>query len=247
MIRTAEPALDPEGDTVATAEGRARTRARRQPRHALWGPWWQEPFLIRAVAALVASILLAVLVRQFIAAPYRIETASMQPALAKGDVALGWKAGQAGRGDVVSFTTPQSWLDARRGGGSAATSVGRVVGVAGDEVRCCDQQGRLVVNGISLAGASEPEPVRFRVVVAQDRLFVRSDDPASGVDSRCFLKSLGDQALVDRESVKARLSTVIWPASHWGAVPGRNVLQAIGASPTAPAEAVVEAAADANC
>ena len=77
-----------------------------------------------------------------------------------------WGGGSPQRGDVVVFSDPDGWLDpsetqapnnpVARGlelfglyptGGHL---VKRVIGVGGDEVKCCDPQGRITVNGVPL-------------------------------------------------------------------------------------------------
>lgn len=194
--------------------------------------------------AVLVTALVALLVRFLVASPYRVDTAAMEPAARQGDIVLGQRHGSVERGDVVVFTVPTSWLAGREG---RSTGVSRVVGQPGDEVRCCDAQGRLVVNGLALAAASEPTPVPFRVVVGHGHLFLRGDNPAGSVDSRCYLRSLGPAALVPVDAVRARLQTVVWPMGHLGGLKGKPQLTTAPPGQEPPATSLVEAAYDVAC
>ena len=85
-----------------------------------------------------------------------------------------WGGGDPHRGDVVVFADPGGWLDAARPGRRATRSpaalelvglyptgghlVKRVIGVGGDQVVCCDSQGRITVNGAAARRASYLPP-----------------------------------------------------------------------------------------
>ena len=99
---------------------------------------------------------------------FYIPSGSMEPGLVKNDRILVekpsyWFAGAPQRGDVIVFKDPGGWLDAEESAGppslvekvmakvglypAGGHLVKRVIGVPGDTIHCCDQQGRLVVNG----------------------------------------------------------------------------------------------------
>ena len=74
----------------------------------------------------------------------------------------------------------------------------RVIGLPGDTVVCCDDSGRITVNGYPLDERSylyidsddvqiNPSDVRFEVVVPKDRIFVMGDHRDVSADSRCHL------------------------------------------------------------
>ncbi|HIW30213.1 MAG TPA: signal peptidase I [Candidatus Luteococcus avicola] len=199
---------------------------------------------VRMAAAVAVTALVALAFRLLVASPYTVDTRAMEPVAEPGDVVVGLRAHHVERGDVVVFRTPSAWKAGRSG---ASTAVSRVVGEPGDEVRCCDAQGRLVVNGISLSSVPEPEPIAFRVVVGPGQLFVRGDNPAHSVDSRCFLHTLGPGALVPADQVRARLTTTVWPLNRVGGLPGKPALTTAPEGPGDLTGAIVEAASDVPC
>ena len=124
--------------------------------------WFTEVLIIVVVALVVAA-----LVRAFVAQVFYIPSGSMENTLNEDDWILVSKLstqfGSPDRGDVVVFADPGGWLPA-----STSTSnpvrqalefigvapdsaegdlVKRVIGTGGDHVSCCDPQGRVVVNG----------------------------------------------------------------------------------------------------
>lgn len=199
---------------------------------------------VRLAVAVAVTALVALALRLLVASPYTVDTRAMEPAAEAGDVVVGLRVHHVERGDVVVFRTPSAWLEGRSG---ASTTVSRVVGEPRDEVRCCDAQGRLVVNGISLSSVPEPDPIAFRVVVGPGQLFVRGDNPAHSVDSRCFLHTLGAGALVPADQVRARLTTTVWPLNRLGALPGKPPLTTAPEAPGDLTGAIVEAASDVPC
>ncbi len=103
---------------------------------------------------------------------FYIPSESMEPGLVRNDRILVqkvsyWFGGTPQRGDVVVFKDPGGWLPRRGHRGtrqrritklmakvglypSGGHLVKRVIGVAGDTIRCCDDQGRIEVNGVPL-------------------------------------------------------------------------------------------------
>src|SRR5689334_2779182 len=114
------------------------------------------------------AVVLAVVIKAFFMQAFYIPSESMEPGLVKNDRILVqkvsyWFGGTPQRGDVVVFKDPGGWLPAEDVSGPAGTItslmakvglypsgghlVKRVIGVAGDEIHCCDTKGRIVVNG----------------------------------------------------------------------------------------------------
>ena len=117
---------------------------------------------------LAVAVLLAVVLKAFFVEAFYIPSPSMQPLLVKDDKILVqkvsyWFGGEPQRGDIVVFQDPGGWLtDAEAAGpdnpvAKAMAAVGlypegghlvkRVIGVAGDTISCCDDKGRISVNG----------------------------------------------------------------------------------------------------
>lgn len=133
----------------------------REPRRRL--SLWQE-----TVVLLGAALVLSFIVKTFFVQAFYIPSGSMEPGLEINDRILVqkvsyWGGGTPERGDIVVFDDPGGWLGVGEDTGptnpltkvmgkiglypSGGHLVKRVIGVAGDVVSCCDDQGRLLVNG----------------------------------------------------------------------------------------------------
>jgi signal peptidase I len=130
------------------------------------------------------------------------ETTSAEPTnpVAK---AAGWFAG------LVGFAPP-----------SEKDFIKRVIGIPGDEVSCCDAQGRVKVNGVPLDESdylypgNKPSEQPFDITVPAGRLWVMGDHRAMSSDSRAHLGDPGG-GTIPEDRVIGRAFVVIWPFSHW--------------------------------
>jgi signal peptidase I len=166
------------------------------------------------VGALIVSSLLRALVGQM----FIIPSQSMESTLLIGDRVVVQKITDFSRGDVVVFEDPGGWLTEESvaepgrfdrvlefvGVPTASTPghlIKRVIGMPGDVVVCCDEQGRLTVNGYPLDETDylyvnpdgeqiAPSDVRFEVTVPKDRIFVMGDHRDLSADSRCHLSDV---------------------------------------------------------
>jgi signal peptidase I len=202
-------------------------------------------FAVVVIGALLVSILL----RAFVGQMFIIPSQSMENTLLIGDRVVVQKITDFQRGQVVVFADPGGWLgDTETTDPSAldkvldfvgiptAASAGhlikRVIGMPGDKVVCCDDQGRLTVNGYALDETSylytspdgtqvAPSEVRFSVVVPKDRIFVMGDHRDLSADSRCHLADLsttqakGQVAFVPESLVVGPAVAVAWPLSRF--------------------------------
>ena len=149
------------------AGSRSSRSARKKKKHL---PVWQETILLLAVALALAIVIKALFVQAFY-----IPSESMEPGLVKNDRILVqkvsyWFDGTPQRGDVVVFEDPGDWLGPEESAGSESGLtqlmariglypsgghlVKRVIGVAGDTIKCCDKLGRISVNGKPLNESS---------------------------------------------------------------------------------------------
>ncbi|GAA2963447.1 MULTISPECIES: signal peptidase I [Streptomycetaceae] len=150
--------------------------------------------------------------------PYTVPTDSMSPTVNAGERVLAQRIEGADvrRGDVVVFTD-SAWGD--------VPMVKRVVGVGGDEVACCDEDGRLTIDGkpieepylqakgatLAPADGGGPASVQdFTAAVPEGQIFLLGDERATSLDSRVHLEDPG-QGSVPRGAVEARVDAVAWP------------------------------------
>jgi signal peptidase I len=198
-------------------------------------PVWQELLLL-----LVIALVLAVLIKAFFMQAFYIPSASMDNTLVPNDRILVqkvsyWGGGSPQRGDVVVFADPGGWLspdEAKEPGGPvgrALETVGlyptgghlvkRVIGVGGDEVKCCDKQGRITVNGVPLneksylAPGQQPSLINFDVKVRPGYVWVQGDNRSNSADSRVHLGDPGGGQVPD-DDIVGKVFAVVWPLNH---------------------------------
>jgi signal peptidase I len=187
---------------------------------------------IRAAAELpllvVLAVLIAFLVKSFVAQPFSIPSESMVPQLEVGDrVAvskLAYRLHDPRRGDVVVFDSPypdendddEPSLGSRVVRGilesvglrqpSTSEYIKRIIGLPGDTVSGHD--GKVWVNGHELIEPYLP-PGTFTsdfnpVTVAVGELWVMGDNRSNSKDSRSF-------GTIDRDTVVGRAIARVWP------------------------------------
>ncbi len=218
-----------EPDTGTTGPRSAAARGRKHV------PLWQELVLLLAVAAV-----LAVVIKTFFLQAFYIPSASMHDTLIENDRILVekpsyWGGGTPQRGDVVVFADPGGWLGAgeqpqpSNAVASALETFGlypsgghlvkRVIAVGGDEVKCCDKQGRITVNGVPLheksylASGQRPSLINFDVKVQPGYLWVQGDNRSDSADSRVHLGDPGG-GQVPVDDVVGKVFAVVWPFDH---------------------------------
>ncbi len=225
--------FDREGSRSSSSPGRARKHL----------PVWQETILL-----LVVALFLAIGIKAFLVQPFYIPSESMEPGLVKDDRILVqkpsyWFGDTPQRGDVVVFKDPGGWLSEADSAGpsgfvaQALAKIGlyptgghlvkRVIGVEGDIIECCDEQGRLKVNGVPLEESSYARPGEcYGPMIAScswtagpvpgGKLFVMGDNRANSADSSRHLctpevTECSDSPWVDTDLVVGRLMAVVWP------------------------------------
>jgi signal peptidase I len=156
------------------------------------------------VAVGVGLIAVLVLVRIFVAEPFRIPSQSMEPTLRPGDQALVSKVSghTPKRGSLVAFHSPQ--------GGDILLK--RVVAVGGDTVGLED--GVLVVNGRQVrepfVNQKSIDGIYFGPVrVKPGTFFAMGDNRANSEDSRDF-GAVRDSSIIGQSVAR------VWPPSRWG-------------------------------
>jgi signal peptidase I len=190
----------------AQAAGDSAEQAAEPPR-ARRLSWLTELVVLVAVALVVALV-----VKTYVAQPFVIPSGSMENTLLVNDKVLVNKlvghVSQIHRGDIVVFDGAGNWdppvaavsdpLDriyrnvlGLFGDDSGQTDyIKRVIGLPGDHVACCTAQGLVTVNGVPLHESSylypgsQPSTIRFSIVVPPGRLWVMGDNRGDSSDSR---------------------------------------------------------------
>jgi signal peptidase I len=233
----AEPPGTAEGPPAGTAETPPAAARKGRARGGALG------FVRETVIVVGTALVLSLLIKTFLVQAFYIPSPSMEPTLVAGDRVLVSQLTPGPvdlqRGDIAVFKDPGSWLDpvptAERGPVAdalvdALTFVGvlpqdsgehlikRVIGLPGDTVACCDEQGRLTVNGEPI---DEPyvypgnaaSDMTFEVTVPDDRLWVMGDHREASQDSR-WHQDLEGQGTVPQANVVGRAVVIIWPLSR---------------------------------
>lgn len=210
---------------------------------------WQEVLVL-----LAAALVLSFIVKTFLVQAFYIPSGSMEPGLEVNDRILVQKVsywgGEPQRGDIVVFEDPGGWLSAGEEAGptsplakalgkvglypSGGHLVKRVIGVAGDVIQCCDEQGRLLVNGqpieadFTLNADSCDGPMPADCVgswrtdpVPDGSLFVMGDHRDASADSSDHMcrKTETDcvpgHEFVPVDAVVGKVFARVWPASRF--------------------------------
>jgi signal peptidase I len=182
----------------------------------------------------------------------------MEPGLVKNDRILVqkvsyWGGGEPQRGDVVVFSDPGGWLGPADVAGSTnpiakglekvglypsgGHLVKRVIGVAGDTITCCDEQGRILVNGraIDEQGYARPGKIDGKDCygpgtgncrwtagpVPAGHVFVMGDNRNHSADSTAHMctqdqtECVPGHEFVSDDLVVGKVLALVWPFSRW--------------------------------
>ena len=222
-------------------------------------PLWQEVIVLLALALGLAIVLKSLFLQAFY-----IPSDSMRDTLIVNDRILVqkvsyWFDGEPERGDIVVFKDPGGWL------GPAAAQppngfiqaleffglyptgdhlVKRVIGIGGDQVSCCDENGRITINGKALEEGGYLRPGTapgaggggsFDVTVPKDSLWVMGDNRAQSADSRVHIGEPGG-GFIPVDDVVGKVFLTVWPLSRASVTDHPDSFDAIPAEPPEPAE-----------
>jgi signal peptidase I len=187
------------------------------------------------VLVVVLALVLATLIRVFLVQAFVIPSGSMLETLQIDDRVLVNKlttrVSDVQRGQVIVFEDPGGWLTAPASTDQSPISsflqfvgiapnpseghlVKRIIGVGGDQVQCCDSQGRLQINGVSvdesqvIRSGEEPSLTEFEITVPEGEFWVMGDNRGNSGDSRI-------NGTVPEGSVVGPVSAIAWPIDRW--------------------------------
>lgn len=206
------------------------------------------PIFIRDILLIfLAALLISFLIKTFLFRSFYIPSESMEQTLLRNDRIivnqLEPRLLPVSRGDIVVFRDPGGWLTPQAApeqnpvvaavdaflafvGLSAPDSndhlIKRVIGLPGDVVVCCDDFGRLTINGVPIEEPyiSLPDSVSkvtrddFEVTVPEDSLWVMGDNRYNSADS-AFHRNDPTGGFVPLENVVGRAVVVTWPLNRW--------------------------------
>lgn len=224
------------------------------------------------VIVVVGALIIAALIRAFVGQMFLVPSGSMEHTLDVGDRIAVQKITDFKRGDVVVFKDPNHWLGDEEstpergpiGKGlewigvlpntSSEYLVKRAIGLPGDHVVCCDNSGRITVNGTALEESgylysdegrqSKPSDLPFDVVVPRDRIWVMGDHRDDSADSRCHLQDQSADgeymsAFVPEKDVVGPVFAIVAPFSRSTLVKRPPTFDAVPEGKDPPAKAEV--------
>lgn len=235
-------------DEPASGSGR---RTRKTP-----SKWWlmiRETLMMVVVALAISAIIKAFLLQAF-----QIPSSSMEQTLQINDriivSKLVPKYRQLNRGDVIVFQDDENWL--KRDANTPSPSlvgkmmiwvglrpddshnhlVKRIVGLPGDRVQCCDTNGRIKVNGVSVDESgyinpgSAPSLIKFDVTVPAGKLWVLGDNRSNSEDSRFHMKE-PSKGFVSVDQVTGRAFSIMWPITRMSTIKNTDAFAAVPPAP----------------
>jgi signal peptidase I len=149
--------------------------------------------LLEIVETLALTLIIFVVIQNFIAQPYKVQQSSMERTLMQEQYVLVDKLtprlDEYKRGDIVVFTPPEDWVGADR-----TPFIKRVIGVGGDTVEIRD--GLVWIDGVRLdepyiyeEDDGTPQPTlasQDRWAIPAGELFLMGDHRGDSADSRAF-------------------------------------------------------------
>lgn len=215
---------------------------------------------MRTLTEMLIALMVLAVAQAFLIKAYQIPSASMEETLLTGDrILVNRLDGSTERGDVVVFEHGDTWDSTRKspsdstlvnvarvvgsvvgfGPSTRAYTVKRVIATGGETVACCDEEGRITVDGVGLdedylgsnftwePGAScagTPQSMRClpQIVVPPGELFLLGDNRTNSADSAMACRGrtdAGECARFVRESqVIGPVVARFWPPTQIGRV-----------------------------
>lgn len=177
----------------------------------IWRRIWEKQR--ENVQIIVIALVLAILLRTFVAEPRYIPSQSMLPTLQVGDRIVVEKISYYLRspavGDIVVFDTPPQLLENYP---KDQAFIKRIIGIPGQTVQI--KNGQVYLNGIPQQEdyiAEPPKDTWGPLQVPENQYFVMGDNRNNSNDSRYW-------GFLPREHIIGRAWWRFWPIDHFGPV-----------------------------
>jgi signal peptidase I len=204
-------------------------------------------FLRDVLVIFVAALVISFLIKTFLIRSFYIPSESMEMTLLVNDRIIVNQLEPSlmpvSHGDIVVFRDPGNWLPAQIEtpqnplvaavdavlafvGLSAPDSndhlIKRVIGLPGDVVKCCDDFGRITVNGVPIEepyillpeGVTKATKDDWEVTVPADSLWVMGDNRYNSGDS-AYHRDDPNGGFVPYDHLVGRAVLVSWPINRW--------------------------------
>lgn len=164
------------------------------------------------IGVILAAVLVALLVRNFLVQSFQIPSGSMRPTLMEGDRVLvnrlSYRLHDVNRGDVIVFDRPEG---APAGPEEPKDLIKRVIALGGETIEARD--GKVYIDGELLdepylPPGTETTGLDVPVTVPDGEVFVMGDNRANSGDSRVF-------GPIRTDTVVGRAFAIIWPPSRF--------------------------------
>lgn len=179
--------------------------------------------LFEIVETLVLTLIIFVVIQNFVAQPYKVQQQSMERTLEPEQYVLVDKLTPRfdtyKRGDIVVFTPPEDWADS-----NGTPFIKRVIGVAGDTVEIHDD-GLVYIDDVALdepylysdevggpPQATTTPLEQANWTIAEGEVFLMGDHRSNSADSRTF-------GPVETDQVIGRAWLRYWPLDTFGILP----------------------------
>lgn len=245
------PSYPPENPREHSAAAHEEHEARQQAEDEKSTSSKFGALALEFVTIIAVALLISVIIKTFIAQAFAIPSESMEDTLIPGDRILVNKLADdeddLNRGDLVVFVDPGNWLDdepeENRSGwqqvlidvgeaiGLVPQNVGdhlvkRIIGMPGDHVVCCNEEGLITVNG---------EPIRetylkpgvtasdsaFDVTVPEGHVWLLGDNRSLSKDARFHHRATGF-GFVPMSNIEGRAWLTVYPLDRFGTIPSAS-------------------------